>query len=82
MKLSHSKTIFMPLYKSGWHTRSVLEGITKHFSPKSIHIATLPSEIFTLEKCVDQWDCAPVYFYDENIFFTDKNLKILGSIDT
>ena len=65
----------MPLYKSGWHTRSVLEGITKHFSPKSIHIATLPSEIFTLEKCVDQWDCAPVYFYDENIFFTDKNLS-------
>lgn len=73
--MSHSKTIFMPLFESGWHTRSVLEGISKHFSPKSIHIATLPSEIAKLEKCVNTWDCATIFFYDENNFFAGKNLS-------
>ena len=55
MQISNTKTIFMPLFESGWHTRSVLEGISKHFSPRSIHIATLPSEIQTLGKYVKKW---------------------------
>ncbi|MCH2035467.1 MAG: DUF6492 family protein [Puniceicoccaceae bacterium] len=75
MQISNTKTIFMPLFESGWHTRSVLEGISKHFSPRSIHIATLPSEIETLGKYVKKWDCAPVYFYDENSFFADNKLS-------
>ena len=42
-------TVFIPLYRREWHTRAVLEGLTRRFQPGSIHIATLPEQIVALE---------------------------------
>ena len=62
-------TVFMPLLRREWHTRAVLEGLTRRFQPGSIHIATLPEQIVALECEVKGWDCVPIHFYDETKFF-------------
>ena len=75
MKNPDKRSVFIPLFQRGWHTRAVLEGVFAHFQPEAIHIATLPEEIEALSHAVNSWDCGPVVFHNEEYFFGEGTLN-------
>ena len=62
----------IPLYKTRWNTRAVLEGLTTHYSPRVIHIVTPESEAKLLSTRVQDWQTAPICIHPEEPFFQAK----------
>ncbi len=62
----------IPLYKIRWNTRAVLEGITKHYQPRSIHVITQKAEANLLKVNCQNWEVTSVYVHEEESFFKEK----------
>ncbi|NER80018.1 MAG: hypothetical protein F6K42_10630 [Leptolyngbya sp. SIO1D8] len=59
----------IPLYRLRWNTRAVLEGLTAHYQPRSIHIITPESEVQPLQEVSQSWQLAPLLVHPEEPFF-------------
>ncbi|MEM7724983.1 MAG: DUF6492 family protein [Cyanobacteria bacterium P01_A01_bin.45] len=72
----------IPLYQVRWSIRAVLEGLTEHYQPRSIHIimpfAGVRSPIgdasaSSLKEDVKKWQVSSVYIHEEEFFFQKKS---------
>lgn len=61
--------VVIPLFKTRWNTRAVLEGLTRHYSPRSIHIVMPAEEAAVLKKIAKGWTTAPLQIHPEENFF-------------
>ncbi|MEM9150995.1 MAG: DUF6492 family protein [Cyanobacteria bacterium P01_F01_bin.3] len=61
--------IVIPLFKTRWNTRAVLEGLTHHYAPRSIHVVTPAEEAVVLEGIAKDWSTAPLQVHPEEDFF-------------
>lgn len=61
--------LVIPLYQPRWNTRAVLEGLTLHYQPRTIHIITPATEVRSLQDQVKSWDVAAVFIHNEDSFF-------------
>ncbi|HHP7229654.1 MAG TPA: DUF6492 family protein [Xenococcaceae cyanobacterium] len=59
----------IPLYRIRWNTRAVLEGISTHYQPRSIHIIAPAPEVRSLQKLALEWQIAPLDTHEEETFF-------------
>ncbi len=59
----------IPLYKLRWNTRAVLEGITAHYAPRSIHVIAPEPEAQAVQAAAEAWQVAPLYTHAEENFF-------------
>ncbi|MFG6097890.1 DUF6492 family protein [Leptothoe sp. ISB3NOV94-8A] len=66
--------IVIPLFRTRWNTRAVMEGLTHHYQPRSIHIITLPTEVASLQEKSQGWKTAPIHIHNEEIFFQASGL--------
>ena len=64
----------IPLYRIRWNTRAVLEGLTTHYHPRSIHVITPAAEAKTLQTVSQGWKLAPLYVHEEEPFFQKHGL--------
>lgn len=64
----------IPLYQVRWNTRAVIEGLTKHYQPRSIHIVTPTPQAEPLREMSKGWHIAPFYVHEEEPFFQIKGL--------
>ena len=67
--------IVIPLFKARWNTRAVLEGLTKHYQPRSIHIITPGEGGRSLQADSETWDVASLYIHPEESFFDSIGLS-------
>lgn len=67
--------IVIPLFRIRWNTRAVLEGLTHHYQPRSIHIITPTSEVTTLRSMAADWAIAPLQVHAEETFFGTDSLS-------
>jgi hypothetical protein len=61
--------VVIPLFKVRWNTRAVLEGLTFHYQPRSIHVITPSNEARSLQAQVAAWQVAPLHIHPEEPFF-------------
>jgi hypothetical protein len=67
--------LVIPLFKVRWNTRAVLEGLTKHYAPRTIHIITPTPEAAPLRAQVSHWQTAPIVVHEEESFFSPVGLS-------
>ena len=67
--------LVIPLFKLRWNTRAVLEGLTKHYHPRTIHIITPTPEAAPLRTQVTHWQTAPIVVHEEEPFFSPVGLS-------
>ena len=61
--------IVIPLFRIRWNTQAVLEGLTFHYQPRSIHIIAPSPQVQQLNQISTDWDTAPLYTHEEETFF-------------
>ncbi|MGK7890147.1 MAG: DUF6492 family protein [Leptolyngbyaceae cyanobacterium] len=61
--------IVIPLFQSRWNTQAVVEGLTVHYQPRSIHIITPEAEARSLPAKTTTWKTAPLHIHAEEPFF-------------
>ncbi|MEL7503969.1 MAG: DUF6492 family protein [Cyanobacteria bacterium J06554_6] len=66
--------IVIPLFRVRWNTRAVLEGLTHHYRPRSIHIITPAPEAKLLQSEARSWKTAPLFIHPEEDFFNPVGL--------
>lgn len=66
--------IVIPLFRARWNTRAVMEGLSLHYQPRTIHIITLPDEAEILKEISQDWKTAPLKIHNEEIFFQSLGL--------
>ncbi|MGD1920880.1 MAG: hypothetical protein ACFCAD_19560, partial [Pleurocapsa sp.] len=66
--------IVIPLYQVRWNTRAVLEGLTTHYQPRAIHVVAPGLQARSLREMSREWDTAPLYTHEEEIFFQPVGL--------
>ncbi len=66
--------IVIPLYQIRWNTRAVLEGLTTHYQPRAIYVIAPASQARSLREISSEWSTAPLYVYEEEIFFQSIDL--------
>ncbi|MEM8868697.1 MAG: hypothetical protein AAGC73_10585 [Verrucomicrobiota bacterium] len=71
----NQRSVFIPIFQQGWHTRSVLEGVSELIKPDAIHVASLPTEIAILREEAKNWSTAPLVFHNEETFFGTGKLS-------
>ena len=64
----------IPLYQVRWNTRAVLEGLTTHYNPRSIHVVTPTPQAKKLREISQPWRLAPFYIHEEEPFFRGQGL--------
>ncbi|NEO34815.1 MAG: hypothetical protein F6J90_00235 [Moorea sp. SIOASIH] len=64
----------IPLYQLRWNTRGVLEGITTHYKPRSIHVISPEPQARSLQQVSQGWELAPLYTHSEETFFQKSGL--------
>lgn len=64
----------IPLYRVRWNTRAVLEGLTIHYQPQSIHVVTPKIEANHLQIASQSWKVAPLHVHEEESFFQQQGL--------
>lgn len=72
---SETFDIVIPLYKVRWNTQAVLEGLTVHYRPRSIHIATPAPEASPLRELAANWQVSPLFIHEEEDFFQPAGLS-------
>ena len=65
--------IVIPLHRIRWNTRAVLEALTFHYNPRSIHIITTVEQIRAFNELSQDWQTAPLFTHDEEVFFQEKS---------
>ena len=65
----------IPLFKARWNTRAVLEGLTQHYQPRTIHIITPTTEAAALRTQAASWQTAPIVVHEEEPFFNSVGLS-------
>ncbi|NJM85455.1 MAG: hypothetical protein HC873_12450 [Leptolyngbyaceae cyanobacterium SL_1_1] len=65
----------IPLYRWRWNTQAVLEGITRHYQPRAIHIVTPAPEAKFLQAQSQDWQTVPCYVHAEETFFPNGLTK-------
>jgi len=65
----------IPLFKVRWNTRAVLEGLTQHYRPRTIHIITPTTEAAALRIQAASWQTAPIVVHEEEPFFNPLGLS-------
>ncbi|MEM9768620.1 MAG: DUF6492 family protein [Cyanobacteria bacterium P01_D01_bin.71] len=65
----------IPLFKVRWNTRAVMEGLTMHYQPRTIHIVTPTTEAVHLREQVKNWQVAPLVVHEEEPFFNPVGLS-------
>ena len=65
----------VPMYKIRWNTQAVLEGITAHYQPRTIHVVTPKQEAKLLGQISKNWNTAPLLIHAEEEFFADGLTK-------
>lgn len=70
----------IPLYTTRWNTRAVLEGLTTHYAPRSIHIITPETEADRLRQRLQTWNVVPTYVHEEEYFFQGKTNLLKDAI--
>ena len=74
----------IPLYRVRWNTRAVLEGITTHYHPRSIHVIAPVDRIHKLKQESQDWQTAALKLHEEETFFNSTSLtkeKICAELD-
>lgn len=74
----------IPLYRVRWNTRGVLEGITTHYQPRSIHVIAPATQVDKLKQESQDWQTSTLYLHEEETFFNGENLskeKICAELD-
>lgn len=74
----------IPLYRIRWNTRAVLEGITSHYQPRSIHVIAPSSEAISLQEISKDWHIATLHTHEEELFFQKIGLtkdRICAELD-
>lgn len=66
--------LVIPLYRIRWNTRAVLEGITTHYQPRSIHVIAPATEARSLYSLSQSWHIAPLHTHEEETFFQKYDL--------
>ncbi|MGF1567978.1 MAG: DUF6492 family protein [Nodosilinea sp.] len=66
--------VVIPLYRCRWNTQAVLEGITAHYTPRTIHIIAPGPEAQSLGEKVVSWQVAAVHTHPEESFFQAMGL--------
>lgn len=76
--------IVIPLFQPRWNTRAVLEGLTTHYAPRSLHIVTPEAQVSALTHLSAAWHTAPLHIHPEEVFFQNAGLtkaEICAEID-
>ncbi|EDX87771.1 hypothetical protein S7335_5481 [Synechococcus sp. PCC 7335] len=76
--------VVMPLFKVRWNTCVVLEGLTHHYSPRTIHVITPAKEVEILAETAKDRAIAPLEIHAEEDFFQPLGLtkeSICGELD-
>ncbi len=74
----------IPLYRVRWNTRAVLEAITTHYRPRSIHVVAPALQVSKLRQESQNWQISTLYLHEEETFFNDDDLtkeKICAELD-
>ena len=74
----------IPLYRVRWNTRAVLEGITTHYHPRSIHVIAPAEQVNKLKQESQDWQTAQLNLHEEETFFNSNSLtkeKICAELD-
>ena len=74
----------IPLYRVRWNTRAVLEGITTHYQPRSIHVIAPAAQVDQLKQESQNWQTSDIYLHEEETFFNADDLtkdKICAELD-
>ncbi|MEM9506454.1 MAG: DUF6492 family protein [Cyanobacteria bacterium P01_E01_bin.35] len=74
----------IPLYRVRWNTRAVLEGITFHYQPRSIHIIAPVDQVRSLKQQSLDWQTCALHLHEEETFFNSDSLskeKICAELD-
>ncbi|MGB5709975.1 MAG: DUF6492 family protein, partial [Waterburya sp.] len=74
----------VPLYRVRWNTRAVLEGISVHYQPRSIHVIAPAAQVHKLNQESQDWHTSTLYLHEEETFFNSENLskeKICAELD-
>lgn len=71
----HPFDFVIPLFKVRWNTRAVLEGLSMHYQPRSLHIITPGPEARSLQSLCQNWTTAPLYIHPEETFFPGDALS-------
>lgn len=71
----------IPLFRMRWNTRAVLEGLTKHYQPRSIHVIAPEPEARSLADASKDWDTASLKTYAEEAFFHLTKDEICAELD-
>lgn len=66
--------IVIPLFKPRWNTRAVLEGLTHHYAPRTIHIVMPAEAVDTLAGMTKGIATAPLQIHPEEVFFRPLGL--------
>jgi len=66
--------IVIPLYQVRWNTRAVLEGLSFHYQPRTIHVVAPAAQAISLKDMAQEWHTAPLYTHEEEVFFQKSNL--------
>ena len=64
--------IVIPLYRIRWNTQAVMEGLTYHYQPRSIHIVAPSEQVDELNKLIGDWDTAPIFTHKEEVIFVEQ----------
>ncbi|MEM9215845.1 MAG: DUF6492 family protein [Cyanobacteria bacterium P01_F01_bin.150] len=65
----------IPLFKVRWNTRAVLEGLSSHYQPRSIHVITPGPEARSLQSLSQEWTTASLRIHEEETFFPGEVLS-------
>jgi len=76
--------IVIPLFCCRWNTQAVVEGLTYHYAPRSIHIITPEGEARSLREITPAWRVGALHIHEEESFFNPVGLdkdRICAEID-
>jgi hypothetical protein len=71
----------IPLFRMRWNTRAVLEGLTKHYQPRAIHVIAPEAEATALANRATDWETAPLVTHAEETFFHLTKDEISAELD-
>jgi len=63
----------IPLYRAGWNTQAILEGLTHHYQPRAIHVITPADSAADLRSRSKDWK-TPLHIHEEEAFFPGEGM--------
>ncbi|MEO1691494.1 MAG: DUF6492 family protein [Cyanobacteria bacterium J06631_6] len=72
--MSMEYDFLIPLYRVRWNTRAVLEGITRHYQPRTIHLVAPETQVAQLSLLAQDWSISRLQLHPEEEFFNSSDL--------